>query len=577
MTDPGNMFQDSMQGTGLIKISTVLAGFAGVIIFSALIAFITTALEKVLHNFRKGTGAILEKNHTVIFGWNSRIIGLLEELIIANESNKQATVVIMSDEKKEKMDEYIARNIINTKTLRIITTTGSSSSIKQFNRLSLKYAKSVIILSTSNNLDSESEKTESDVKVIKSILALNSFFHSNIAIPVVVEIFYKKNKALIDMLNNKNIIAIDSWSIMGKILTQTSLTSGLQIVYNEILSFNGNEVYFYKNSEYNGAVFKDLPFHFEDGIPIGVHNKKGVKLRPDNDYILQQDDEIIIIATDDSTIHFSKKRKYTPQTQKISTKTLTVKPQNILILGWHEIGKIFVQELNQYSSKGTIFDIAIHNPSQEFQKNIAHIDKAHKNVDINIIDINPMVIENLENIHPFDYDTILILATDVDEKSEDRVDSNTILVLLMLQKINLKFNKNTKIITQLLNSANQELMTQTRVDDFLMSNKMTTMILAQLSENLKMHLFYDDIFQESGSEIYVKPVHLYFNSFPKTVSFTNIIDMAQQRNEICLGVLKESYRKKADRNFGVTLNIPKDKDVTLTKNDFIIVLADDQK
>ncbi len=577
MTDPGNMYQDSMQGTGLIKISTVIAGFTGVIIFSALIAFITTEIEKVLHNFRKGTGAILEKNHTVIFGWNSRIIGLLEELIIANESNRQATVVIISDEEKEKMDEYITRNIANTKTLRIITTTGNSSSIKQFHRLSLKYAKSIIILSSSNNLDSETEKTESDVKVIKSILALNSFFYTDISIPVIVEIFYRKNKVLIDMLNNENIVVLDSWSIMGKILTQTSLASGLQIVYNEILSFSGNEIYFYKNSEYEGITFKDLPYYFEDGIPVGVNNSGGVSIHPDNDYILKSDDEVIILATDDSAIHFSKRRKYTPRTQEILTKTLKTRPQNILILGWHDVGKIFAQESNEYLLKGTIFEVVIHNPNQEFKENIKHIDDMNENISINIIDTNPMVIENLESINPFDYDMILILATDVDETSEDRVDSNTILVLLMLQKINLKLNKKTKIVTQILNSANQELMTQTKVDDFLMSNKMTTMILAQLSEDLKMKLFYDDIFQESGSEIYIKPVYLYFNSFPTTVSFADIMDMVQQRGEICLGILKESNRRVSDKNFGVTLNIPKNKNVTLTKDDFIVVLANNHK
>jgi len=38
------------------------------------------------------------------------------------------------------------------------------------------------------------------------------------------------------------------------------------------------------------------------------------------------------------------------------------------------------------------------------------------------------------------------------------------------------------IITQVLNSENQDLIVQTDVDDFLISNKLITMVLAQLSE-----------------------------------------------------------------------------------------------
>ena len=47
LTDPGNMNQDKFSSP-LYKISGVLAGLAGVIILSMLIAFITTALDQKL-------------------------------------------------------------------------------------------------------------------------------------------------------------------------------------------------------------------------------------------------------------------------------------------------------------------------------------------------------------------------------------------------------------------------------------------------------------------------------------------------------------------------------------------------
>ena len=82
MTDPGNMYQDSST-SAWIRITTVIAGFTGVILLSALIAFITTALDNLLYEFRKGRGIILEKDYTLILGWNERVIDIIRELIIA--------------------------------------------------------------------------------------------------------------------------------------------------------------------------------------------------------------------------------------------------------------------------------------------------------------------------------------------------------------------------------------------------------------------------------------------------------------------------------------------------------------
>lgn len=85
MTAPGNMNQDNESPMGL-RITTILAGFMGVIILSMLIAFITTSLESMLYNFRKGRGKIIEEDHTLILGWNERVVDIIRELIIANES-----------------------------------------------------------------------------------------------------------------------------------------------------------------------------------------------------------------------------------------------------------------------------------------------------------------------------------------------------------------------------------------------------------------------------------------------------------------------------------------------------------
>lgn len=579
MTDPGNMYQDSFQESGWIKISTVVGGFVGVIILSALIAFITTELEKLLYNFRKGRGPVLETEHTVILGWNNRVLGIIEELVIANESEKSAAIVILAPVDKEIMDDEIAKNTKDLKTTKIITTSGNTANLREFERINVSEAKSIIIMASAKDTAVEKEKTESDVTAIKSILALNAYFNNNIEIPVIAEIFEDENRDLIKIMNSENIIALDNWDIMGKLLVQTSLTSGLQIVYNEILSFDLSEMYFYNNPSWDGKPFYDLVYHFPDGIPLGISTEEGdVILRPNNDYKMRASDEILILAEDDSTIDYSQNQLYHPVHQEFEYISLEKSKKRILIIGWHNVGRIFVRESDEYLEQGSVFDVVIHQPTERILQTIKTIDTQFTNIKVNVIDKNAMDINELEKLNPYSYDTILILATDLNELSEDRIDSNTLLLLLMLKKLGIQQPQDShqpKIITQILNSSNQQLMIQTAVDDFLISNRMITMILAQLSEQPKIRKFYDDIFQEDGSEIYVKPIQLYYKDFPIKVAFKELIDIAHQRNEICLGIRKADGIKDAENNFGVTLNIPKDELLELNQNDFLVVLSED--
>ena len=99
MTSPGNMNQDSASPAAM-KILTILAGFAGVVLLSMLIAFITSALNSVLYEFRKGRGQVLEEDHTIILGWNNRVIDILKELVMANESEDYGSVVILAEDDK---------------------------------------------------------------------------------------------------------------------------------------------------------------------------------------------------------------------------------------------------------------------------------------------------------------------------------------------------------------------------------------------------------------------------------------------------------------------------------------------
>jgi len=211
---------------------------------------------------------------------------------------------------------------------------------------------------------------------------------------------------------------------------------------------------------------------------------------------------------------------------------------------------------------------------------IEDLQQEYERFDIKLISSPALNYDKLKDMQPFDYDSIIILSQDADEQTPDKIDSDTLMILLLLRRIMKEENEHcedTHIITQVLNSENQELIIQTDVDDFIISNKLITMVLAQLSEQPEMKKFYDDIFEEDGSEIYVKPAHLYFKDLEsQNCTFADAIRMAQMRDEICLGVRYGHLSMNPKENFGVLLNLEKDANITLTKNDFLVVLAEDE-
>ncbi|AUP77690.1 CASTOR/POLLUX-related putative ion channel [Flavivirga eckloniae] len=575
MTDPGNMNQDNEAPTYL-KILTILSGLTGVILLSMLIGFITTALDTMLYDFRKGRGKVIESNHTIILGWNERVVDVIRELILANESESKASVVILSREDKEVMDNLITKRLPETLTTEVITTQGDYANINELKRVNLESARSIIILANCSESATADKKIASDVQSVKSILAITACQDGKNQLPIIAEIFTKEKRDIVSFFEDDNIIAIDSWDIMGKLLIQTSLTSGLDTVYKEILSFDGCEIYFYED-DWNNTNFYELSYHMEDGIPLGVYSDEaGLVLRPPNDTVLKDGDTIVVLAEDDSTIAFDNKQYFFPDTSKtIIDKRLEQKKKRILILGWHKVAEVFIEEASDYLLEGSDFDIMFDAPTEELQAIIDGIKPKYEGFNINLHDSNPLDLEKLQAKNPESYDTVVILSQSMEEQSADKIDSDTLIILLLLRKVVSKDN-GLHIITQVLNSENQEIITQTNVDDFIISNKLITMILAQLSEETLMKTFYDDIFSEDGSEIYVKPATLYFDTFPQKITFADAIFCAHQRDEICLGIRKGDLSKSLDDNFGIKLNPDKNMTIELTENDFLIVLSEDE-
>jgi len=576
MTDPGNMAQD-IESSPLLKIATVLSGFTGLILLSMLIGFITTALVQKMEELRKGRSTVIENEHSLILGWNpQRIIEIIRELILANESEDSPAVVILADIDKEEMDDFLKTALPDTQNTRIITRSGSTSNIHKLHLVGAEDCRSAIVLASASENDSENDKTISDAQTIKTILALSSARSKESTLNIIAELYNIRNQEIVQSSCPHPISVVDANDILAKLMVQTSRSIGLSVAYGEILSFDGCEMYFHED-KWGGITFDEAIYRFPDGVPMGIRTNEGeILINPDGDRILTDDDHILILADDDSTIDFQSTAVATPNSYPLKPGQLEQLLENELIIGYNKKVPCIIEQYADYVLEGSKIDIMLQHPSDEVREIIDGLKQEHPSLEINLIESDPLDLEALKATNPSTRNNILILSSDEDPEKSD---AKTILTLLLLRKIVADHDGEkvkTRLITEVMDSANQNLISDVGVRDFIISNRFISMLLAQISEEPDIKTVYDNLFEEDGSEIYLKPVSVYFEDIPKDLTFADCIAISRRRNEICLGVKIQSQEGDSSKNYGIKLIPEKNQHFQLKENDHLVVIAEDE-
>jgi hypothetical protein len=90
------------------------------------------------------------------------------------------------------------------------------------------------------------------------------------------------------------------------------------------------------------------------------------------------------------------------------------------------------------------------------------------------------------------------------------------------------------IVSEMLDLRNRELAEATQVDDFIVSEHLISLMMAQLSENAQLFDVFTDIFDPEGAEIYLKPVGDYVAT-GEPVNFYTVTEAARRRGETRFG------------------------------------------
>ena len=542
----------------------LLVTIGGIFILSSLIGVLTSGLESKLEEMRKGRSRVLEKNHTLILGWSGKIFPIISEIIIANSNLKRASIVILAEKDKVEMEDELNAKIPDTKTTRIICRTGSPMDVADLEVVNLDEAKSIIVMAL--------DEPNPDIHVIKTILAITNNPKRKLEkYHIVAEMKNQENLPAATLVGGDEATIVLSPDLIARVTAQTCRQSGLSVVYTELLDFDGVEIYFKEETTLKGKTFKEVLFSYETSSVIGLLSKSGqVLINPPMDTVISEKDSLIVIAEDDDTILLSEKSDYEIKDNLFQApKPHNLKKEKTLILGWNEKGTRIISELENYVGTGSeITIVSVLEETKEELKNIKFKKQKLKLMQANITDRN---ILNSLNVASYNYIIILCYTKDMDIQEAD---AKTLICLLHLRDISDKTRKNLSIVSEMLDNKNRDLAEVTKADDFIVSDRIISLMLSQLSEKKELKKVFDILFEAEGSEIYLKPVTDYVKT-GDSMNFYTILESAAIKNQVAIGYRIHAYANDASRAYGVVINPKKSDLIRFTSEDKIIVIAEE--
>jgi voltage-gated potassium channel Kch len=544
----------------------LLVTIAGIFVFSALIGVISSGLEEKLDELRKGRSQVLEKEHTIILNWSPSIFDVISELIIANQSRRHPRIVIMANKDKVEMEDEIAAKVGDRKNTKIICRSGDPTDLYDLSIVNPQTSRSIIVLSP--------EGEDADSQVIKTVLALvNDPNRRTEKYMIAAEIRDASNADVARIVGGAEMQLVLADDLISRIVVHTSRQAGLSAVYSELLDFDGCEIYTINQPDIVGKSFGNAVLAYENSTLIGLRDESGaIHLNPNPNHVILASDQAVIISEDDGAI---KTWSGDMGIDKGAIKPIVKRPrtaEKTLILGWNRRGPIIATELARYVAPGSRLTIAADTP--EFEGEIAglKLDPASLVVEHHVIDTSSR--PALDALDVPSYDHVLVLGYS-DNMLAQSADTRTLITLLQLRKISETAGKHISVVSEMIDVRNRELAEVTRAEDFVVSNKLVSLMLAQASENESMAAIFDELLDETGSEIYMRPMSDYVD-ISKPANFFTVALSALRRGEVALGYRRQRADDADHRNLGgVVVNPNRAEPIAYTETDMVIVLAQD--
>ncbi|SEM34176.1 CASTOR/POLLUX-related putative ion channel [Nonomuraea pusilla] len=549
---PGKVASD--KGSTAYMAVMFVGSLGGIFIVSMLVGLLSNGLKEKVDRLRRGRSRIVESGHTVVLGWSDQVFTIVGELVKAHASRPGSVIAVLADRDKLAMEEDIRDHLDDLGRTRLVCRTGRPTEPHDLDLMNLDAASSVVVLSP--------EGEDPDAHVIKILLALAKRAGNHP--PVVAALASSRNLAAARLAGGEDVHLVDSDDTASRLIVQSSRQSGMSVVCMDLLNFDDSEIYLRADEELAGRTYGEALHAYETAAVIGLRRPSGVVLNPPGDTVIAADDQVVVIAHDDSHIRLAAGPPQVDESAVVAAAPHRPEAERTLLLNWNGRAEQIIRYLDGYVAPGAVLDVATDHPK-------AAADLAGlRRLTVNVKDCDTTDRFALESLGVGLYQHVIVLSDDRYEPHH--ADTRTLMTLLQLRDMQRVLGEHYSIVSEMHDESNRALAEVTEADDIVISDTVIGLLLAQLACNRHLADVFGYLFDSHGSEIYPRPAGSYVRP-GEAVTFSTIVEAARRRGETAIG-----YRHAARRNdpphYGIVLGPAKSERVVLGEKDAVIVLAE---
>lgn len=538
---------------------SILITIASLVTGGAMFAFITATTSKKLTELRRGKGPVVESGHVMILGWGPQVYSILQQLDVANQ-NSPGTAVILSSTPQETMVDEIRNRVGKLKHTKIITRSVEPSNPKILADMSVARAKSIIVLGNKG--------TSGSVTGVLSAL-------SNLAVDSTTTVIADVNdtaaaNALMQSTQGR-VVTVESQELIAQVTAHACRQPGLAAIYLDLLDFEGNEMYYEPAAEAAGHMFGEALLAYPNASLIGIRRPDGaIWLYPPMNTVINADDYVIAIAEDDDQIIWNKTR---PELDTFGAQTALftaprTPPSQTLVIGWNSMAKKVLREIGDYATPGSaalVMAQAARVTSDELK------DLSTQNMQVITRAYDGSFQALAAALPGSNFDQVIIFGYRGKTQPAD-ADAQTLLSLLAVNTLKqwgaFGYGR-ARIIAEILDSNNVELARVVAVEDLVVSDRLASLMMTQLSQSPHLSPIFQQLFGPGGVYLSAKPINYYVPS--GEISYAQLVAAGRARGEVIIG-----YRDNeagTGLTAGIHLNPSKDSTFIAKPSDQAIVIG----
>ncbi len=571
--DPAYISQN-YGATWPVVLFSLFVSLMGLIIFGALTGFMSSLFEGKIAQLASGSSPVREEGHILILGWNDKIYSILD---LFEDYHRRLVVVVLSNHSIADMNDMMRTERSTVRRIKPILRKGSPTSLVELERMAFRKAYSIIVLSDQSELSRPEEHP--DIRTIKTLMLLAGNLPQTPPRPkMVAEILWKDNMEVARIAAKNSISLVCSSEVLSRMIVQSSRQPGLSYVYNELFGFAGSEIYVAPFPKAANRRFGDLITDFPNAIPIGISGMEmragkpffKQRINPGQDYLVGESEWLIMIAPDNRIEHVPNLEYKCDALFKDSSTRIFAR-EKILVLGWNKNLLCILTEYDGFLAPGSEIVVVALLPKEEAESIFAEkLEGSLKSATLRYVQADYVDKKKLQAILDEGFETAIVLA---DESSQQvDTDSKVIVTVLLLQDYQERnpHRRLRQMVSEVASTANSELLNMNSKTDIIVSPRLTSMLIAQISQQLMLERVYNDLMDAHVNEIYLKPAQ---NYVARGCAFRDIQLAAGQFGEIAIGVKLVADKANHERSFGVQINPPKDRSYSFVEGDEVVVIS----